>query len=404
MVVVSSVRRDGCPAAPAAPDGPPTAASPPHSPIATLGHLLQPDRMRVSHLTFSLAVAALTLLICSCEKAPSTAQPAPPPAPVAEPSKPVLDEAQKKMFQALPENFGTATEARVTLGRTLFHDARLSASQDISCNSCHTLANYGVDGQPTSTGFKGHKGGRNSPTVFNAAGHASQFWDGRSPHVEDQAKGPVLNPGEMAIKDDKAAVDILRSIPGYLPLFTAAFPEEKVAITWETYARAVGAFERQLVTPSRFDAWAKGDDQALTEDEQKGALLLMQTGCMGCHNGPLVGGTGFQKVGAVTPWPNQNDHGRQDLTKALADDMMFKVPSLRNVDKTAPYFHDGQTATLPEAVKMMARHQLGRELSDVEVASIVAFLKTLTGELPQALIAAPELPPSGPRTPKAIKG
>ena len=301
------------------------------------------------------------------------------------------------MFQALPDKYGTSTDAQITLGRTLFHDVRLSAGGDISCNSCHTLSAYGVDGQPTSTGFQGKKGGRNSPTVFNAAGHASQFWDGRSPHVEDQAKGPVLNPIEMAIKDDKAAVEILRGIPGYLPLFTAAFPDEKVAITWDNYGKAVGAFERQLVTPARFDAFARGDDNALTEEEQKGALLFMATGCMSCHMGPLFGGNSFQKVGNVKPWPRLDDHGRRDLTKAEADDMVFKVPSLRNVEKTAPYFHDGQTATLDEAVRMMARHQLGKELADGEVASIITFLKTLTGVLPAALIAPPEMPPSPTR-------
>jgi cytochrome c peroxidase len=239
---------------------------------------------------------------------------------------------------------------------------------------------------------------------MNAAGHFVQFWDGRSPHVEDQAKGPVLNPIEMALKDDKAAVDVLRSIPGYLPLFTAAFPDEKVAITWDTYAKAVGAFERQLSTPSRFDAWAKGDDKALTEDEQKGALKFMETGCMACHMGPLFGGTSYQKVGAVKPWPNDKDRGRKDHTKADADDMMFKVPSLRNVAETAPYFHDGSVASLEEAVKMMARHQLGRELADDDVKSIVTFLKALTGTAPAALIAAPTLPESGPRTPKPVKG
>jgi cytochrome c peroxidase len=370
--------------------------------IATRPGVLHLTVMR--HILEASVLLALSLAVTACEKAPP---PAPPPAPAPPPvveKKPILDDAQRKQFQALPENFGAATEAQIVLGKTLFHDPRLSLSQDISCNSCHTLSNYGVDGQPTSTGFKGQKGGRNSPTVFNAAGHATQFWDGRSPHVEDQAKGPVLNPIEMAIKDDKAAVDILRSIPGYLPLFTAAFPEEKVAITWDTYAKAVGAFERQLVTPSRFDAWAKGDDTALTEAEQKGALKFMENGCMACHMGPLFGGNGFQKVGAVKPWPNDKDRGRKDLTKNDADDMMFKVPSLRNIEKTAPYFHDGSVASLDEAVKMMARHQLGRELSDEDTASIVTFLKTLTGELPQALIAEPTLPESGPRTPKPVKG
>lgn len=354
----------------------------------------------------SLSAVALVAGLAACSDPPPP-PPAPTPEatpPVAEQKAPILDDAQRKMFQPLPEHFGAATEAQITLGKTLFHDPRLSKGQDVSCNSCHTLTRYGVDGAPTSTGFKGQLGGRNSPTVFNAAGHSSQFWDGRAKDVEEQAKGPVLNPVEMAMKDDKEVVALLRTIPGYLPLFNAAFPDDKVSITWDNYARAVGAFERQLVTPSRFDAWARGDDKALTEEEQKGALLFMQTGCMACHMGPLFGGTSFQKVGAVKPWPNQADHGLMDLTKKDTDDMMFKVPSLRNIEKTAPYFHDGKTASLEEAVTMMARHQLGRELTPEEVKSIVTFLKTLTGDLPKALIAEPTLPERGPRTPKPVKG
>jgi cytochrome c peroxidase len=360
-----------------------------------------------------LTSASIVSLAAACaDKAPPApapaeqpaAKPAEQPATQAAAAKPILEQAQKAEFKPLPDNWGTPPDALVTLGQQLFHEKRLSASQDISCNSCHTLANYGVDGQPTSTGFKGHKGGRNSPTVMNAAGHFKQFWDGRMEQVEDQAKGPVLNPGEMAMKDDKAVVALLKSIPGYEPLFKAAFPDAQDAITWDNYAKAVGAFERKLVTPSRYDAWAKGDDKALTEEEQKGALLFMQTGCMSCHNGPLLGGGSFQKVGAVRPWPNQNDHGRKDVTKADTDDMLFKVPSLRNVEKTAPYFHDGQTAKLEDAVKMMAAHQLGKDLADAEVASLVAFLKTLTGDLPATLVAEPAALPSGPKTPKPVKG
>jgi cytochrome c peroxidase len=203
---------------------------------------------------------------------------------------------------------------------------------------------------------------------------------------------------------DKAVVALLKSIPGYDPLFKAAFPDDKDPVSWDNYAKAVGAFERKLVTPGRFDVWAKGDDKALTEDEQRGALLFMQTGCMSCHSGPLFGGGSFQKVGAVRPWPNQNDHGLKDVTKADTDDMLFKVPSLRNVEQTAPYFHDGQTAKLEDAVKMMAAHQLGKDLSDADAASIVTFLKTLTGELPATLVAEPAALPSGPKTPKPAKG
>ena len=354
----------------------------------------------------SLALAFVVggaAFVFACSAPPPPSPPAP--APVVEaPKGPIVDEAQRKVFQPLPAHFGEATAAQIELGRVLFHDTRLSAGQDISCNSCHTLDNYGVDGKPTSTGFNGQLGGRNSPTVYNAAGHTSQFWDGRAAHVEEQSKGPVLNPVEMAIKDDKAAVAVIKSIPGYAPLFAAAFPDDKASITWDNYAKAVGAFERQLVTPSRFDAWAKGDDTALTDEEQKGALSFMHTGCMACHMGPLLGGNSFQKAGMVKAWPNQKDHGRKDLTKQDVDDMMFKVPSLRNVEKTGPWFHDVETKTLEEAVTIMGRHQLGRELTTADVKSIVAFLKTLTGELPKALIAAPTLPASGPKTPKAMKG
>ncbi len=367
--------------------------------VATNVALLHPTGMIIRPLALAAAVGA-AFVVGACSDPP----PPPPPPVVEAPKAPIVDDAQRKMFQALPANFGEASDARVQLGRVLFHDPRLSAGQDISCNSCHTLENYGVDGKATSSGFKGQLGGRNSPTVYNAAGHTSQFWDGRAAHVEEQSQGPVLNPVEMAIKDDKAAVAIIRSIPGYEPMFLAAFPDDKGAITWDNYAKAVGAFERQLVTPSRFDAWAKGDDTALTEEEQKGALAFMQTGCMACHMGPLLGGTSFQKAGMIKAWPNEKDRGRKDLTKQDLDDMMFKVPSLRNIEKTAPYFHDGQTATLEEAVKMMARHQLGRELADADVSSIVSFLKSLTGELPKALIATPALPESGPKTPKAMKG
>ncbi len=361
-------------------------------------------------LSATVALAAL-VLGCQSQQQPQQAPPPPPGPPKAvEAPKPppevVVEKARLVFFAPLPEVIGDSakiTEAKVKLGQTLFHDRRLSLGQDVSCNSCHTLGNFGVDGQPTSTGFKGQKGGRNSPTVMNAAGHLAQFWDGRAADVEAQAKGPVLNPVEMAMKSDKAVVAVLKSIPGYAPLFKAAFPEAKEPITWDNYAVAVGAFERKLVTPSRFDKFLGGDAKVLRDDEKKGLNAFVDTGCTTCHNGAYVGGAMYQKAGLVKPWPSDKDVGRMALTKDEADKFMFKVPSLRNIERTAPYFHDGSVASLDEAVKMMSRHQLGKELSDAEAASIVTFLKSLTGDLPAELIAEPELPASGPKTPKPVK-
>lgn len=306
-------------------------------------------------------------------------------------------------FQPLPASMGTpeqTTPARVELGRLLYHDARLSKNQQISCNTCHTLARWGVDGEPTSAGHRGQRGARNSPTVLNAAGHFVQFWDGRAKDVEEQAKGPVLNPVEMAMPDAASVEKVLRSIPGYRPLFAKAFPGQPEPITFDNMAIAIGAFERTLVTPSRFDKFLAGDDGALSAEEKRGLALFVQTGCTTCHAGAYLGGQMFQKAGLVKPWPNQKDPGRFEVTKNEADRMLFKVPSLRNVAKTGPYFHDGSVTRLDEAVKMMASHQLGRELSDADARTIVAFLESLTGDIPPAWREAPKLPPSGPDTPK----
>lgn len=291
---------------------------------------------------------------------------------------------------------------KVALGKALYFETRLSKNHDHSCNSCHDLAKYGVDGQPTSTGHKNQKGGRNSPTVYNAAGHFAQFWDAREKTIEDQALKPIQNPVEMALKDEKQIVDVLKSIPGYAPLFKKAFPADADPITAPNTAKAIGAFERTLVTPSRWDKFLLGDDSALTEAEKAGFNKFSETGCQACHSGPYVGGAELKKLGLVKPWPAKGDDtGRMMVTKDEADRDMFKVPSLRNVAKTAPYFHTGTVATLEEAVKLMGRHQLGKELSDEDVKSIVTFLGALTGELPAAdKIKAPEALPSGPKTPK----
>lgn len=369
---------------------------------------------RWTRWSVSLVGAALALSCVACKKEEPAPEPAPaaPAAPAegqaAAPAAVTIDPAQLAAFKPLPEVMESASnpisEEKITLGRTLYYENRLSKGQELSCNSCHKLDQYGVDNQPTSTGHKGQLGNRNSPTVYNAGLHLAQFWDGRAADLEAQAKGPVLNPVEMAMADEKTVVATLKSMPEYEKMFAAAFPGDKDAITYDHMAQAIGAFERKLVTPSRWDKFLNGDQAALTDEEKAGFNKFVATGCLACHNGVAVGGGSYQKLGAVVPWPKETDTGRAAVTKSDADKMFFKVPSLRNIEKTNPYFHDGSVATLEEAIKLMGKHQLGKDLSDEDIKSIATWLKSLTGELPTAYITAPTLPPSTDKTPKADKG
>ena len=322
--------------------------------------------------------------------------------------KPAVDPAKLEVFKALPavmDSVGNPiTEDKVNLGRMLYYDARLSRGQDVSCNSCHALDKYGVDDEALSTGFKGQKGARNSPSVYNAAGHFVQFWDGRAATVEEQAKGPILNPREMAMPGEKRVIAVLRSMPEYVEAFQKTFPGAKDPLTFDNVAQAIGAFERKLVTTSRWDKFLGGDQAALTDQEKAGLNTFLDTGCQACHSGAFLGGSVFQKMGAVKPYPDTRDLGRFDVTKEDADKQVFKVPSLRNVEKTAPYYHDGSVKTLDDAVAKMGDYQLGRSLSPAEVTSIISFLKTLTGDLPTEYIKAPTLPKSTATTPKPEKG
>jgi cytochrome c peroxidase len=336
----------------------------------------------------------------SADTAPATASAQPELA-----SKEVNPRLLRRFVPLRPRQDATATppsDELIALGRSLYFERRLSKNRDLSCNSCHRLDAYGVDGEATSPGDKGQRGGRNSPTVYNAGGYFAQFWDGRAATVEEQAKGPILNPIEMAMPSAAAVVARLREIPGYSALFARAFPGESSPLTYDNVGRAIGAFERGLTTPSRWDRYLTGDKAALTEPEVEGLKIFTNVGCMVCHTGELLGGNSYQRAGAVEPWPNQADTGRAAITKNDADRMMFKVPTLRNVVKTAPYFHDGSARTLNEAVQMMGKHQLGLELADTEVSSIVAWLGSLTGTPRADYIAEPALPPdapSGVRTP-----
>ncbi len=286
-----------------------------------------------------------------------------------------------------------AEAAKVSLGRMLFFDTRLSKSGDVACNSCHALDEYGVDHRKRSLGIGGQEDGRNAPTVYNAAGHFTQFWDGRASDVEAQALGPILNPKEMGATDAASVVSALSSIPGYPPMFAKAFPGSKDPVSFPNVGAAIGAFERGLVTPGRWDSYLRGDANALTAAEKKGLKVFLNSGCMVCHTGAYLGGSMFERVGIVEPWPNQDDRGRAGVTKNDGDKMMFKVPSLRNVARTGPYFHDGSAETLEDAVKAMGRFQLGLDFSSDEADSIVAWLRSLTGELPRTYIARPTLPP-----------
>ena len=281
-------------------------------------------------------------------------------------------------------------KARVELGRTLYHEKRLSRDNSISCNSCHDTKGFGVDGEKFSVGFDNHLTGRNSPTSFNAFMHIAQFWDGRAPTVEEQAKGPILAGGEMAMPSAEAVVKKLNGIEGYEALFAAAFPKSSPAITYDNVGNAIGAYERLFVTPAKFDKALAGDASVLSEKEKRGLKTFVTTGCVTCHTSNLLGGNMYQKLGLVQPWPNQKDQGRFGITKKEQDKMFFKVPSLRNIEKTGPYFHDGSADTLEKAVTVMAKHQLGSTLSDNDISDIVAFLKTLTGKLDPAAAAAPK--------------
>jgi len=287
--------------------------------------------------------------------------------------------------------------AQVELGKKLYFDPRLSKSGFISCNSCHNLSMGGTDNLKTSIGHKWAQGPINAPTVLNSSLNLAQFWDGRAKDLKEQAGGPIANPGEMA-SNHTLAVDVLKSIPGYVREFKLVFGTGKVTI--DEVTQAIAEFEKTLVTPnSRFDQWLLGKKDALTQKELAGYELFKSSGCSGCHNGPAVGGNSFQKMGLVEPYKTSSKaEGLVAVSGKDADRFKFKVPTLRNVELTYPYFHDGEAETLTEAVDIMGRLQLGRKFSETENAQIVAFLKTLTGEQPSFQL--PILPPSTEATPR----
>lgn len=299
----------------------------------------------------------------------------------------LLLDAAKRYFATLPPAKDPSSPL-AQLGKKLYYETALSANEQLSCNSCHPIATYGVDNKPVSPGHDGSLGTRNSPTTFNAWFHVAQFWDGRSPDLADQAKGPVLNPIEMGLRTPEDVVRILKSKPEYVELFALAFPGQEEPITFDNFGIAIAEFEGTLATPASFDAFLEGAIEALDDQQKQGLSMFIEAGCIACHVGPGLGGNMMQRFGLVHgPYydltGSQPDLGRAAVTGNEADKYVFKTPSLRNVEMTAPYFHDGSVASLEEAIRIMAYAQLGKELSDAEVQTLIAFFKTLTGKIPE---------------------
>ncbi len=309
----------------------------------------------------------------------------------------MLLERAQNLFGEMPEP-ASFDRPIAQLGKKLYYEKELSISKQMSCNTCHMLDKFGVDNEPTSLSHdKSTRGERNSPTVYNAYMHASQFWDGRAEDLVAQAKGPVLNPVEMAMPDEATVTDRLMGSEEYKALFAEAFPEEEMQINYHNMAIAIAEFEKTLATPSAFDTYLDGNIAALNEDQRIGLKTFMDVGCTTCHSGPALGGQLMQKFGLIKGpyWEYTGsesiDSGRVTVTGSGLDKFVFKVPSLRNIEETAPYFHDGSVADLDEAIRIMGTTQLGKELTAEEVAKIRAFLKTLTGEIPEyALIEEKE--------------
>jgi cytochrome c peroxidase len=337
----------------------------------------------------NLCVAGIALLVAI------------PPATSAATDAERLKQAQE-LFQPLPPDMATpdspTTPERVELGRKLFFDPRMTIDSNVSCASCHQPARYGTDGLAKAMGVKERPHPRNAPTILNAGLNFIIHWRGDRESLEDQVIKAITSPITSGQSDEKAVLDRLEQIPGYAALFKAAFPNDPGPMTGQNVAKAIGAYERTLVTPSPFDRYLAGDVDALSPKARAGLDTFMNTGCITCHNGVLVGGGMYRKFGVVEDYWKATgsktiDTGRADVTKNPDDLYVFRVASLRNVAMTAPYFHDGSVPTLPAAVKVMARVQLGATLGDAETNDIVAFLESLTGELPASFATAPILPP-----------
>jgi len=305
------------------------------------------------------------------------------------------------LFQPLPQEVDTASPptspARVALGRMLFFEPRWTVEGNVSCATCHQPALYGTDALARSIGAQHRTHPRHAPTVLNAALNFVQHWWGDRQTLEEQAEQALVGVFSSGQPDQAAVTARLEAIKGYALLFQHAFPDEATPITSANIGKALGAYERTLLTPAPFDTFLRGETHALPPRAQAGLEHFMSRGCVACHNGVGIGGQMFQKFGLVEEYwkatgSQEIDKGRFGVTQDPADLYVFKVPSLRNVAMTPPYFHDGSVATLEEAVQVMGRVQLGVTLPDAEISEIVAFLGTLTGALPASFATAPTLP------------
>ena len=309
----------------------------------------------------------------------------------------------KQIFSPLPQVMASEknsiTPEKVKLGKILFYESRISVDGTVSCIRCHPISLYMADGLKKSIGNHCKVNPRNAPTLFNAAAQISAHWIGNRADVEDQARQSVIGPPSFGLPSYEALETKLKEIKGYNDLFKKAFPKEDDPITVDNFAKAIGAFERTLVTPSPFDAFLKGDKGALKEKEKSGLKTFMEAGCTACHSGPYVGGQMYQKFGMVEPYWKYTksetiDEGRYVVTKNESDKYLFKVPVLRNVAKTAPYFHDGSVDKLEDAVWIMGKVQFGKDLTKSQIEEIIAFLKSLTGKISEDALEVPLLPSS----------
>ncbi|MGZ5059464.1 MAG: cytochrome-c peroxidase [Methylobacter sp.] len=314
-----------------------------------------------------------------------------------------LQEKARQLFQPLPETMATpefpATADQVKLGRQLFFDPRLSSDGVVSCAICHRSALYGTDALPKAIGAEHRLNARNAPTVLNAALQFKSHWIGDRANVEDQATKALTGHASFGNANAAAVIQKIKTL-GYTPGFTQAFPNDPEPIKPENWGKAIGAYERTLVTPSPFDAYLKGNATALNPQAQNGLKLFIDQGCVSCHNGVNVGGSSFQKFGVFEDYWKQTgtkviDEGRFAETKNPADKFFFKVPGLRNAAMTPPYFHDGSVATLAQAVRIMSKVQLNKDLTEEQINDLVSFLSSLTGQLPGNFATEPVLAPQG---------
>ena len=315
----------------------------------------------------------------------------------------LLSDAQA-IFQplpAIPAATDPTTVARIDLGRHLFFESRVSVDGTVSCSHCHQPDKQAADGLPKAIGIFGKLNTRNAPSIFNASLNFKQHWRGDRESLEEQAEKSLLGPATFGNPDYAAPMGKLKAIPAYGPAFAKAFPEDKDPITPKNWAAAIAAYERTLLTPSKFDAYLGGNVQALTDAEQAGLRKFIDSGCAACHDGAGIGGNAFQKFGVVVDYWKETgskdpDKGRADVTKSDADLYVFKVPSLRNVAGTAPYFHDGSVADLKRAVEIMGKTQLGADIPEKDAEAITAFLGTLTGPVPANYSAPERYPDASP--------